>query len=479
MKLLYKKSMFLLYSVLVFFTPLVVIPMTQESFEFPKMMLVYALSLIVLFLYLSHSIYVAFFTIVLLPENQKVSHGKKSNNSSHASKVFQTVHKMKNSSFFKIVIPFVLFSFVSVIFSQDIYTSIFGYYSRFNGGLLSLVSFVVLSYISYKTFEKNDYVNLFLFSILSLILVSIYGVWQYYMNTSIIRVYSTIGQPNWLAQYLGMFLPLITYFYLKTPFIYSKVSDFIKDSFILILFVLVFYAFWLTFSMSAIFALAVSLLFLVKTFFKSIYLKKVFIIFFISLFVISLNFGFFTQRLSDVFIDVKNLITIDIPDIFYVSDVYAQKQSSPSLNNTTNKISGSYNISDPGFIRGAIWKGSLSMIIENPKVLLFGRGLQTFPYEFQKFRSSILNYTSEWDFVINRPHNYYLELFIEIGLLGILGYLFILKFLFDNITLELKPSLLVFYITNMFGWPVVYTNLLFWMLFSYVCYLKLHQKSKA
>jgi O-antigen ligase len=95
--------------------------------------------------------------------------------------------------------------------------------------------------------------------------------------------------------------------------------------------------------------------------------------------------------------------------------------------------------------------------------MIIGTGPETFPYEFQKFRPPELNYSSEWDFVFNKPHNYYLELLTTIGAVGTLFYLLIVFKSMGSGDKFYVPGLVAFYVTNVFGWPTVTTALLFWL----------------
>ena len=125
-----------------------------------------------------------------------------------------------------------------------------------------------------------------------------------------------------------------------------------------------------------------------------------------------------------------------------------------------------YQVSDPGFIRLELWKSTLDLITSSPKVFLIGTGLETYPYDFQPYRNLKLNYSSEWDYVFNKPHNYYLEVAVETGVIGLASFGFLVVWVLKKSSYNLIPSIAGFLITNFFGWPVVSTSLLFWFLLS-------------
>jgi len=396
MKNLYKKSMFLMYAILVFFVPILFTPFTQEAFEFPKITLIYVLGTLI-------------FSLFLL-----------------FNKKLQFRH-------FNLVIPLLVIYIVSTLFSLDVYTSIWGYYSRFMG-LIAFIFFVFLSYISSEIFSKDDFYKLFTLSLFSTFLVSLYGIFQY---SHVERIYSTIGQPNWLAQYLLLSIPLIVYLYVSKKFSFSKPFYII----LLILYTSVFMSFWLSFSLSGFLGLFISLFFFPKG-----DTKRYMHLLLISLVIIFTNFSFFSARVNDTYIDVKRFITESFT-------VYAED---------------SYLISDPGFIRKEVWKGTINIFLASPKNMLFGIGPQTFPYVFPFYRNALLNYSSEWDYIINRPHNYYLELLVELGIFGLLAYLYLISSVFKKSPDYLKPVFIGFFITNIFGWPVTSTSLVFWLLVGYI-----------
>ena len=124
-------------------------------------------------------------------------------------------------------IPIALFvgsQLISTLFSIDPHVSWFGYYSRFNGGMWSVISYVVLyyAYMSNKTNWTNE-THLLKATLITGSLVALYGVLErlgidkdLWVQDVQNRVFSTLGQPNWLAAYLVALLPLSMALALKT-----------------------------------------------------------------------------------------------------------------------------------------------------------------------------------------------------------------------------------------------------------------------
>src|SRR3990167_10314000 len=80
-------------------------------------------------------------------------------------------------------IPLLLFLFsqvISTVISIDPHTSLWGYYSRFNGGLLSTISYLTLYYAAVSNFTKNDAKNLLKTLIAAAIMTSIYSAPEHF-----------------------------------------------------------------------------------------------------------------------------------------------------------------------------------------------------------------------------------------------------------------------------------------------------------
>ncbi|MBU2632428.1 hypothetical protein KKG52_01815 [Patescibacteria group bacterium] len=127
------------------------------------------------------------------------------------------------------ILLFVLSQVLSTVFSWDRHVSIWGYYSRFNGGLLSILGYVFL----YYAFVSNLHLFSSIKRILKISLVGglIVALWGFpshfgYDPTCLvfrgtldigcwtadfqpkIRIFSTLGQPDWLAAYLAILIPI-------------------------------------------------------------------------------------------------------------------------------------------------------------------------------------------------------------------------------------------------------------------------------
>jgi len=418
------KGMYTSITTLLFITPLLMSPITKEVFELPK----------TLFLYI-----VAGLLLVTIRGKFKIKQGN---------------------------ILYILIlgtTIISTIFSSYTYNSIFGYYTRFNGGLLSIISYFIIAIIisnniklDKKVIEKS--INMIIFIGL---LVSIYSILQrfgidnkYWVNDSSLRTFATLGQPNWLSAYL-------------IPVLFLSIWKGFKNSYLWIIASGIIYAgFWFAYSLSGITAFTISfiifLLLIRQNIKQHIFYILSTIIFF---FIISITFiGTFEHRLLII---KENLLSSSI-----VEEAKAIEYAPETVKTE-----------DTGNIRLILWKGSLKLITSSKKQFLIGSGPQTFVYAISQFMPKEIQKTTEATFIHNKPHNWFVELTTDLGILGLSIYLiFIFKNSFDFIKHQIRQNKRTEFdtyksaffagwvsvlISSFFGWPTVSTMLMFflWPLF--------------
>ncbi len=414
MKRLISKPFFLVYSFVILVLPLVFSRVTEELYEFPKVTFFYTSCIFLFALLLSGRI-------------------------------------IKPRKFVRLPLAVILFlvSFsVSTLASSHFHTSVFGYYSRFADSLLFYSAILSFYYVASTVFSKKEAGVLLDITHIGSVVLFLFALGQYFPSLRFLwggqlqeRVFSTFGQPNWYAQYLVMLLGISMFEFLvggrKIYFLFFFVQ---------------FFSLWLTFSMSGLAGFASTIFF----HFYLLFLKKekigdrknlglrVGAVLAVVLIVSTLFPGIFRARLRDVFTDVEKIVERNFV-------AHAQE------------IVGKNEISDPGYIRSGLWKGTAAMITSDPKIFLLGAGPETFPYYFQKFRPLSLNYSSEWNFVFNKPHNFYLETWAEQGILGLLSFLFLLIYAFKRVEVKYRGAVIAFAVTNFFGWPTVATFVIFWL----------------
>ncbi len=348
-------------------------------------------------------------------------------------------------------IPLLLFliSQITCTFTSiEVYTSFYGYISRLNGGLLSIISYCLLFWCLLSYLDDKFKQKIIDFSLISGVSVAIYGILEHFgidqhlwVQDVQSRVFSTLGQPNWLAAYLCILLPFSIYRTLNNST--KKLSTFYfllsTSLFICLLF---------TKSKSGILAGIISIsIFSLINFLKDRSSRKLLIINYSLLIVLSL------------------LISNPIKDNFFP----------PKINNTVSTTENqNFNITSSSDIRKIVWQGSLDLFKKFP---IFGTGVETFAYSYYWTRPIAHNLTSEWDFLYNKAHNEYLNYLATTGLVGTIPYLililtvlfFLTKNLVKNSKLDIKnlailSSYISILITNAAGFSVVIVSLFFFLL---------------
>lgn len=397
-----------LYFFLIFATPLLVSPGTNELFELPKMAFVYLASGVISILWISKKKPLEF------------------------SKPLKLILML-------LIIPKTL----SLLLSTHFPTSFFGYYTRFNGSLLSLISFSILLTIFTNVFTKKDANKILNWTLAGGVLVSVYAIFQHFgidknvwVQDSQKRVFSTLGQPNWLASYLVFLIPTSI----------NRVIKIKKGFKNLLIYATLFLGLLFTYSLSGAIAFVLVVVLITARQIRTAKRLSPRLIQVIAIsFALFITFpGLYKQRI----LDVKNSL------------------SKIEVRASTEYDYGRPKINDTSKIRALVWKGTVKLITSSPKVFLMGTGPQTFAYSFLPFRPIELNTTTEWDFIFNKPHNYFLEIWADTGLINFISFItatiVILKLGFKTkIGSYLSIGIIGVYITYFFGWPTVTTELLF------------------
>jgi putative inorganic carbon (HCO3(-)) transporter len=408
-----------LYCALMFAVPLVLWPFTSEVFEFNKIVLTYLFTVGITATWMARMV-------------------------AERKLIFRRT---------LLDIPLLVFlssQVISTLVSVDFYTSLFGYYSRFNGGLVSTICYILLYFGFTSNFNAKEALKIFYFSVASAFLVALYGILEHFGIDKEIwvqdvqsRVFSTLGQPNWLAAYVTALIPVVWAFAFKEKLLSLKFLLWTAFS------IMLFWTLIFTKSRSGLLAMGIG----------------------------SLIFWLFAI-IADRHNFKKNLISILITVVLIISvSLISGTQFTPSVSAMLNKPAVEVEApktgtalesggTESGIIRKIVWKGAWEIFRNYP---LVGTGVETFAYTYYKFRPAEHNLTSEWDFIYNKAHNEFLNYAATTGSFGLLSYLAILAV---SIILILKtktnPELLKYAlaagiialsVSNFFGFSVVPTQL--------------------
>lgn len=348
---------------------------------------------------------------------------------------------------------------LATLFSINPYTSFWGYYTRFHGGLLTTICYTIIYLAAVKWLDTESTQKIIKISVGTAFIIGIYAVLEHFGIDKNFwrqdvqnRVFSTLGQPNWLAAYLIPNLFLLFYLHQSSP---SKKNLW----FTYLIFAVLFSALIFTKSRSGFLAVGFSLLtyYFLQTRFRSfVYLRQFFRPFLIVILAVILFFGTpFSAPLSR----------------------YLSRESLSIANPPTGTALESGG-TESGDIRKIVWSGALKLIAKYPAL---GTGPETFAYTYYWVRPAAHNLTSEWDFIYNKAHNEYLNLASGAGLIGLTAYLFwhytLLKLGLSKVAKSKKvnqqlnaqlrclypvlgASLVGFTLTNFFGFSVIPVYLL-------------------
>lgn len=423
------------FYLLFFLVPLILTPFNYELFEYNKMMLVYFLTAII-------------FAAWLI-------------------KMVVSKKPIFRRTFLDIPLVFFLTSqLISTYLSIDRHTSFWGYYSRFHGGLASTIAYLLLYWAFVSNMDKGKTLRSMFYALCSAALVAAYGIAEhfgidkeYWVQDVQNRVFSTLGQPNWLAAYLVAIIPLTWGFILS-----KKLKSRLKKLTFYFLFFTFYFCLLYTKSRSGLLGFGVA-----------------YAVFWGLIFAPNLVKRRKPHTLKPFFLLTFSILLLT----FWVGSPWTpslgqiwQKRASPEAAKEVSKEKPVIPIggTESGEIRRIVWKGATDVWRHYP---IFGSGVETFAYSYYNFRPREHNDVSEWDFLYNKAHNEYLNFAANTGTFGLLAYLgvigtFIIWSLnklrtkkIHNSSFIIHNSLLAGYVsilvTNFFGFSVVTVALFFFL----------------
>ncbi len=383
------------------------------------------------------------------------------------------------------ILGFLIANIISTITSIDMHTSIWGYYTRSNGGLLSTLAYLSLFYALVSNFNTSQIWRFIQASLFGGLLVALYAIPEHFgvspscvviygqFNVSCwvqdvqARVFATFGQPNWLAAYFGMLIFPVISLYLTAKDNWSRIYYYIL--------ILTYYlAFTFTFSrggmlgvVGGIAVMLIGIAGLIK--FRKIALPKT-----------ESSSGLIKAGLTVMgVLLVVNLVFGSAWTRFKLIAEAPQLPVSTAAATTQLETGGT----ESGQIRLIVWKGAWEIFKHYP---LFGSGVETFAYAYYQFRPVEHNLVSEWDFLYNKAHNEYLNYLATTGLVGFVTYMAIIAMFgkviwnhFRNMSkapvedhhhsinlmiIGLIAAYVSYLIQNIFGFSVVMIALLFYLI---------------
>ncbi len=451
-------------------------PDTYELFEFNKMWFVFYMSILIAVLWI-------------------------------AKMVIQKKFEVRRTPLDIPLLLFLLSQIISTIFSMDPHVSFWGYYSRFNGGLLSTIAYIFLYYafatnlINPDRSERTKPISykLLLTSLFSGLAVVLWGLPSHYGTDPTclffrgtfdvscwtadfqptIRIFSTLGQPNWLGTFLAALLPIAVGFGLTR--LAEQPKKLVKPALFLILAFLFYLSITFTRSQSSFVGFWIgAFVFVVMLLYKNLssikenakgskFLKYLIIAILIcaaTSFFIDTPIGFLNQNFTLVGLEAK--FAAKTPTTTPPASEAKKEDDTIGQTNTNIQLGGGSESSD---IRLIVWKGALEIFKQHP---LFGTGVETYAYAYYQVKPVAHNLTSEWDYLYNKAHNEYLNYLATTGAFGLGTYLLIIGFFafyaikttfkeekrdYFPISAGIIAGYIAILISNFFGFSVVVVNL--------------------
>ena len=410
----------------------------------------------------------------------------------------------------KPVLPAFIFIFIlglSTLFSQSSYYSFWGYYSRKMGYLIWLHFFAFFLILFFNIKNKKQIARILYIIVTTTGVVVVYGFLQIF-GLDILpwseppslgyRVFSTFGQPNFLASWLLLAIPIVLWIifrysfrsHLVLPF-FSTFQNKIKkgsllkkeqrikeysEKFISQLkrsTVLVFKQFFIRPIFLCLFLSAIIILILTQS-------RGAWVGFFLSFFFFVIIFAWLKKQrrlatLLFVFLVLFSLLVT-------VLNLYAPPlnvEGSPLM----AKIRTMSHLAEQGRLRFIWWQNSLDLIKQRP---ILGYGLETQHLNFVRYYQPEFGALEAINKTPDRAHNDILDTVLTSGLLGLISYLFLiisvfylgLKYIFKKsqvpnpqvpkypstqlMVLVLLAGLIGYLVSLQFSFHVIPTTIYFW-----------------
>ncbi|MBA7495626.1 hypothetical protein ES702_06215 [subsurface metagenome] len=299
------------------------------------------------------------------------------------------------------ILFFFLIMSISLIISEHLIVSLKDY--------IIFISYFIIYFIIMNIIKKQEEFDSFikLFFITSF-LVSIYTLFHYYGLIPYLKelgpVISTIGQKNWTSNYLALIFPLIFSYFLLEKNKNTKIFYYIILSIV--------YATLMICQSRGIW-ISIGLTFVIG----------IFIIFKFKLFEIFKKNQKLLISLCFIFLIITTIYSTDNPlnrSVITVPEraISTLDEKDPSINT-----------------RFLMWNTTLNMIKDKP---IFGSGIGTFKINYLDYQAEFLNdntgYIKYWTHA-REPHNEYLQIWAELGIIG-LGIFLSIIFIFCKLTIN-------------------------------------------
>ena len=309
-------------------------------------------------------------------------------------------------------LPLFLFALAiifSTIFSVNPLISIFGQYRRFEG-LPTLLNYIILFYLAFYFIKKEKQIKYLAMALVAAsLLISVYGIAQYFgyefLGVASLpfggRIFSSLGNPVFLAAFLAMSVPITIVFfsYAKNIWLYLFLTGTLLIEMVCLFF---------TYSRGGWLGFLAGMVFLVIFFGKRFLQKRrVFIVLVCLSLMAVLMSTFFLGSLKE---------NISSSEFSRIASSFALKEGTVGT-------------------RLSIWGSTVKMIADRP---ILGYGPELFRTIFPQYRSLDFIRIEGEKTMPDRAHNDFLHMAAGTGLLGLAFYLWTLIAFFLSTKILLK-----------------------------------------
>ncbi len=311
------------------------------------------------------------------------------------------------------------------------------------GDYIIFISYIILYFLVINVIgKKNEFDSFIKLYFLTSFIVSLYTLIQYYgfdpYLDNLHSLTSTIGQKNWISNYLAMIFPVV--------FSYFLLEQTKKDKIKYFFFLSILYAtlmicqsrgIWISISITTILAIYI----------------------------------IFKFKLIKIFQENKKWLTLLLVTFLIITIIYSTDNPlNKSAITIPQRALSTFDEQDPSInTRLLIWGATLDMIKDKP---LFGSGIGTFKMNYLDYQANYLKenpYYIKYSGKAAEAHNEYLQIWAELGIIG-LGIFLSIIFIFYNIAIKyfkneesnrnkiivfgLLLGITIFLIHNLFTFPL-------------------------
>ena len=279
---------------------------------------------------------------------------------------------------------------------------------------LTFLFYFILYFLARNNLPDKVELKLFIqIFFLTSFIISLYTLMQYYGYDPYLKglpyLSSTIGQKNWISNYLSMIFPIIFFYFLLEKLKKNKIIYYFLLSIIYTtLMICQSRGIWISISITVILAIYI----------------------------------IFKYNILKIFQENKKWLILLLATFLIITIIYSTDNPlNKSAVTVTERAMSTFDEQDPSInTRLLIWRTTFEMIKDKP---IFGSGIGTFRMNYLDYQAQLLkenqNYTKYYT-KAGEAHNEYLQMWAELGIIGLGLFLLIFYFIFHTVLIFYKRN---------------------------------------